>query len=397
MNSSPFKCSLFWISLVVVAAAAWLWNGRLERRHELRLARLENRAHLDAQSTAALLFKAFRADNYETYSALSQTTARMGKSQISSVARVTHAPGRLSIEYLKGDYAGLHTGYNERVAWRQGDASQPMVPYAEMERPALETAVKRFALLLKNYRATDEGQTRLAGREAQIVDLRPFEPATGAQGPAKKLWIDTQSGLTLRQQTFNYQMMPVMESVLSELDFTPQITTTTFVPPQKLREAARQHPWMARDAGNDIESVARQTGVYPPQPDASTLPSGFEFDSVGAHRCDSCISGTSTPCYAALARYTDGLNTLTVFALSSDCAHSDLAGTNANFSASNAVTANPVKADGLESAACDFGTGTLVTRSTQNGQLIAVADLPAPVLHRVLAATSVRLYNRRQH
>jgi hypothetical protein len=393
MNSSPFKCSLFWVSLVVIAAAFWLWDGRLERRHEMRLTRQENRAQRAAQRTSALLFRAFHADNYLTYSALSQTTARMGKAQISSLARVVHAPGRLSIVYVKGDYAGLHSGYNERVAWRQGDASQPMMPYAEMERPAIDMAVRRFALVLQNYRATPEGKTRLAGREAEVIELRPFHPAEGAAGPAKKLWIDAQSGLTLRQQTFNYQMMPVMESVLSEVDLAPRIAADTFVPPQKLREVARQHPWMAHDAGDDVMSVARQTGVYPPQPEANALPAGFAFDSVGAHRCDSCAVGTTDPCYAALSRYTDGLNTLTVFALSPDCAHRKTGAAGA--SSPEATDAkNDADSNAADNAACDFGTGTLVMRGTEGGQLIAVADLPAPILNRVLQATSIRLYDQ---
>jgi hypothetical protein len=393
MNSSPFKCSLFWVSLVVIAAAAWLWNGRLERRHEMRLARQESQAQHEAQSAVSILFRAFRADNYLTYSALSTTTARMGKSEISSLARVVHAPSRLSIVYVKGDYAGLHSGYNEQLSWRQGSASQPMIPYAEMERPAIEMAVRRFALLLQNYQATREGKAQLAGREAEIVEIRPFHPVEGARGPAKKLWVDAQNGLTLRLQTFNYQMMPVMESVLSEVNLAPRIADDTFVPPQKLRDVARLHPWMAHDAGDDVQSVARQTGVYPPQLEPEALPTGFEFDSVGAHRCDSCAAGAKEPCYAALSRYTDGLNTLTIFALNPDCTHLNAADISAQPVAQDNASTSASGAKAADSAACDFGTGTLVMRSTKTGQLIAVADLPAPVLHRVLEATSVRLYN----
>src|SRR5438128_2422186 len=143
MNSSPFRCGLFWISLFVVAVSAWLWNGRMERRHELRMAK-EQRA---SQRASALLARAFYADNFLTFSAVSRSSARMGEKNISSEARLVHAPRRLSIVYFKGDYAGLHSGYNEHWAWRQVGTSQPMVPYAEMERPGTDMVARRFALL----------------------------------------------------------------------------------------------------------------------------------------------------------------------------------------------------------------------------------------------------------
>ena len=397
MNSSPFKCSLFWVSLVVVAAAAWLWNGNVQRRHELRLAQQQAVAEQSAQNAAGLLFRAFHADHFLTYSAISKTTARMAGKEMQTVARVVHAPQRLSILYLEGDYAGLHSGHNEQWAWRQVDASQPMIPYAEMERPTSDVAARRFALLLRNYRVVPTGQSTLDGRKAEIVELRPFEPAPGAQGPSKKLWIDRETGLTLRQQAFNYQMQPVMESVVTQVDFSPRIDGSTFVPPRKMQEAARQRPWVARDAGEDTMRVANMTGVYPPQVAADALPPGFEFDSVGTHRCETHGTPSGAACYAALTRYSDGLNALTVFAMKSGCAAGEAIFKNSpnNSPAANKnADKNSAQQQNTDSMpACDYGPGTLVMRDAGNGQLIAVADLPAPVLRRVLEAASVRLYS----
>jgi hypothetical protein len=394
MSSSPFKCSLFWVSLVVVAAAAWLWNGNLQRRHQLQLAQQQAVAEQSAQNAAGLLFRAFHADHFLTYSAVSKTTARMAGKEMETVARIVHAPQRLSILYLRGDYAGLHSGYNEHWAWRQVNASQPMIPYAEMEQPTSDVAARRFALLLRNYEVVTSGQSTLNGRRAETVELRPFQPAPGAQGPSKKLWIDLETGLTLRQQAFNYQMQPVMESVLTDVSFSPRIDGSTFVPPQKLREAARVHPWVAREAGDDTLRVARLTGVYPPQVPSNALPDGFEYDSVGTHRCDTHGLPDDSPsnCYAALTRYSDGLNALTVFAMKAGCT-TDSGQTNQKKSTPAQKDTTP----GEAMPACDYGPGTLVMRDTGNGQLIAVADLPAPILRRVLEATSVRFYVQDKH
>jgi negative regulator of sigma E activity len=261
--------------------------------------------------------------------------------------------------------------------------------------------------MLENYEAMHEGRTKLDGREVEVVQLRPFHPADGATGPSKKLWIDAKTGLTLRLQTFNHQMMPVMESFLTEVNFAPQITGETFVRPQQLQQVAQSTPWMGHDGGDDVQSVARLSGIYPPQPAAKSLPAGFVFDSVGAHRCVACNDGTSqntaksdnqSTCYAALSRYTDGLNTLTIFALRPEC---ELASTLAAETKGDARSkAEKAAANGdapRRDDICEFGTGTMVMHDTGGGELIAVGDLPAPILKRTLEATSIRLYNSPQN
>lgn len=384
MNSSPFKCSLFWASAVLVVVSLFIWNGRQERRQHAAM----QKQQLQTQRAAALLFRSFHTDNYLTYSAISKTTARMGNQKMESVARIIHAPRRLAISYVSGDYAGLSGGYNEHWSWRQGGSGQTMVPYAELERPADEMAAGRFALLLENYKANWAGNETVSGHDAAVVQLSPMRPVQGARGPARKLWIDAKTGLTLRQQSFNYQMMPVMESVLSEVSYAPPITATTFVTPQTMLKAALVKPWMVHDSGDNRQKVAQLSGLNPPNP--KELPEGFEFDSVGAHRCQTCAK----PCYAVLSRYTDGLNTLTVFAINLKCANASAAKTNATggkTSSDAATQKDSLQKDALQS--CDFGTGTMVMRDTKEGNLIAVADLPASALNRVLESTTVQAYN----
>lgn len=371
--NSPFKSSVFWLSLLVMAASFWIWSER-QGRHQL--AALEEQK-IQTQRATALLFRAFHTDNYLTYAALSKTTARMGDKEMETVARIIHAPRRLSISYQSGDHAGLSGGYIEHWTWRQVAASQPMIPYAELERPNDEMAATRFALLLENYKAQWRKNEPVSGRETALVEIEPLRPTDGARGPGRKLWIDSQTGLTLRQQSFNYQGRLIVESVLSEVDYTPQITSDTFVTPQKLRQAAQTKPWVAHEAGGESrERVAKLAGLLPPN--AKNLPPGFRFDSVGANRCTAC----GAVCYAVLSRYTDGLNTLTIFALKPDCMTIE-------------KTAGKSDAkNGMQS--CEFGTGTMVMRQTPQGHLIAVADLPAAALERVLESTTVTAYNSSQ-
>ena len=374
MSSSPFKSIVFWISILVVAASLWTYKERREHHHDKALAKQQ----VKTQRAVAMLFRAFHTDNYLTYSALSTTTAHMGEREMKSVARIVHAPQKLSIRYESGALAGMSGGYNRHWTWRQVSTGQPMIPYAELERPNEEMAAQRFALMLENYKARWEGNETQNGREVEVVRLMPLYPAEGARGPSRKLWIDAKTGLTLRQQSFNFMMMKVMESVLSDVNFEPEIRDDTFVTPQTLSDAAKSKPWMAHETLNDRERVAKLAGLYPPE--AKDLPRGFELDGVGAHRCQTCQSA----CYAVLSRYTDGLNTLTVFALKSTCALDGIAPGAKNSFAAKSSSGAP--------QSCEFGTGTLTTREVPEGHLIAVADLPAKALQKVLDSTAVQRY-----
>lgn len=382
MHYSPFKHTVLWISLLIIVASLWVWNGRREQRYESALARQQ----IQTQRATAILFRAFHTENYLTYSAISTTKVHLGERTVESVARVVHAPQRLSIFYQSGAHAGSSGGYNQHWSWRQVASSQPVIPYAEQERSSDQVAAERFSLMLENYKAHWIGQESVAGHDADIVRLAPLHPIAGAAGPARKLWIDAKTGIILRQQNFNFTLMKVMESALDEIDFAPRITESTFVTPQRMQVAAQTQPWKARTVGNNSDRVAEISGIYPPL--AQKIPRGFHFDGVGAHLCTSCES----PCYAAFSRYTDGLNTLTIFALRPSCPVANAK--QSNMPGTPAVSNNAVNE--VEQESCEFGTGTLVMRTLPEGHLIAVADLPSIALQHVLDSTKIKTYTAAQ-
>lgn len=379
MRPSLFRYTIPWFSLLIIAAAFWVWHERREQRYESALVHQQ----IQTQRATAILFRAFHTDNYLTYSAVSTTKVHLGDRIMESVAQVVHAPQRLSIHYQSGAHAGLSGGYNQHWSWRQVADSQPVIPYAEQERSSDQVAADRFSLMLENYKAHWIGRESVAGRSADIVRLAPLHPVAGAEGPVRKLWIDAKTGIILRQQNFNFTLIKVMESALDEIDFSPQITENTFITPQRIQVAAQSQPWKARTVGHDSNRVAQISGIYPPL--AKKLPRGFRFDGVGAHRCATC----SSACYAAFSRYTDGLNTLTIFALPPQCPV-------AGVKQSNSQTALAVNESGFDEngqSSCEFGTGTLVMRSRPEGHLIAVADLPAEALHQLLETVQIQSYN----
>ena len=386
MNASvPSRYGLFLVSAIVLALAFGLWN---ERAHQGQLQATALRERQSAtqdrrqtQHAVSLLIRAFVADNQLKYSAISQTEATYADQKMQTKARITRTPESMAIVYLDGDRKGLNSGFNQNWFWRHKPGT-PMQAYAAVEHDATEMAAKRFAMLLDNYEVKWLKDDTIAGRAVEIVEIHPINPIDGAKGPGKQLGIDKETGLTVLTTTYNYQWQPVMSSTLSEIDFSPTITAATFPSPTAMHDVAKKKPWMAREMGSHRDEVARLTGVVPPQP--KELPRGFAFDAVGIHRCET----VGAPSHAALTRYTDGLNTLTVFAMK----NADLQREKSLHEGAATTKNAPKDATRSGDQACDFGPGTLVMRDVPQGRIIAVGDLPPVTLRRVVDSATLQLH-----
>ena len=366
------KCSsLYVLSVFVLLMALLTWSLRRQQKLQTRLFTLQNTPTQAAQEqrvtqrAVALLYQALLSDTHLTYTANTQTWANYGGKMMRSQARVARAPQKLAIEYLSGDKRGLHTGFSERWFWRQENGGAPARPFASMMRDTSELATRRFATLLENYGARWQGRSEVDGRAVEIVELWPFQPVDGARGPGKKLWIDSATNLVLRVETYNHQRQPVMGSELSDVNYNPQLAPDTFKEPQTILAGVEKEPLMAQDMGQDAQSVARSTGMMPPHVEADDLPPGFQLEAVGMHRCSNVPAKNS---YAALSRYTDGLNTLTLFSLKEGA-----------------------KDKPIGEQSCEFGPGAVVVRDTAQGRLIAVGDLPTATLRRMVEKARVEI------
>lgn len=361
-KTSPFGFYLVAFAFLVAAAALWSARTQQAARQDLQnqLAQTNlstpTQSQRETQQATALLYESFWADNHTKYSALAKTTASYGDKPAVSSARITRAPGALAIKFVSGPSQGLESGFSQRWFWRQS-ATGDMTPYAEVAHPATDMAAARFKLMLENYAVRLGQPTEVSGRPVSVVELSPWQPVEGAKGPAKRIYIDQETGLTLGVEAFNYQMKPVLHSTLSELDLTPQITETTFEAPANIAAAAKKENWRAEEMGKDFASVVQKTGVQPPRP--TYTPPGFELDGYAVHRCN------DIPITAALSRYTDGLNTLTVYAILDSPAAQKMAGS------------------------CGFGPGTMAARQAGDGHLVALGDLPPQTLERVLKSAKV--------
>lgn len=371
--SSPSRLAstpaLFAASAVVMAAAFLLWDARSQNATDdtanppTSSTRIETPVETpgfvaDARAMR-LLERTVRADNFLIYNADYTTTASFGERRMTSQAHLQRAPKRLNIRYISGAREGLQLGFNERWFWRR-NGDEPLQAYVEVALRPDEMVRRRFQIMRANYGARLLPPTVLNSRPCDVVEIRRFQPVDGAVGPWKRLWIDRQTGLTLRTDSYNHEGKLVMRSQLSNLKVQRAVEAPDFVTPAQMVAVAQQKPWMYEEMNADRARVQNATGIAPPK--VEQVPPGFEFDSVGTHRFDS----QSAPA-AALTRFSDGMNVITVFAFERKA---------------------PVEKSAPTT--CDFGMGTMAMRELPNGiTLLAVGDLPAQTLHKMLDVTSV--------
>lgn len=364
--------------VLTVAGAVWSIRAQkatLKAEQSQQIALMDKEREQErrgSQHSIALLIRAFLAERQTSYSALVETRASYAGKVMQSTAKVIHTPTAMGIWYLKGDKQGLSLGYNQRWMWRQPSGA-PMEAYAEMTEEPAALVAKRMTLMLENYSVSRVRADKVAGRDVEVLEIRPLHGIDGSTGPGKYLSVDQKTGLALETETFDHKWQSMMKSSLSQIDFSPRITPQTFASPSEMSQAAKRKTWMARDMGSDRADVARETGWQPPTP--KYLPPGFAFDSVGVHHCgptatvaSGAQAGPKDGPVAAMARYTDGLNTLSVFAMP-------------------APEASP---NASPEQVCDFGPGTLISKRGNGGFIIAVADLPESTLRKVVDSTVLK-------
>lgn len=346
-----------------------------------------------------LLGRSLRADAKTPLSARVQTVVFVGNRQIQSEAQLWRAPGRLSITYLSGPMRGQGSGFSQHWFWRQEGSG--LVPYAEVSQTPEEMARARFALMRQNYRAQLQAPQKLGGRDVEVVELRPLHPAPGARGPARRVFIDTRTGLTLRTESFNYRLQPVSHSTFSRLELQPKVKPTTFEPPAAIAAAAQKSFWQGEELGQNERAVEAKVGLTPPR--SERVPDGFTVDGVGVHRCARSVPGLQV---AAFTRYSDGINELTLFAVKTlPLSALGALPTGTLPTGALPIGALPTDETGVAEPGagkplvapfggvelnCNFGPGTVISRVDGAGMLVAMGDLPVAVLQRALGDAQFR-------
>lgn len=177
---------------------------------------------------------------------------------------------------------GLFIFHPRRQSWRR-------MPWRAPE--------SRPQLLLRNYQPQFLRRDRVAGRPAVVLKLSSRNPGN----PSKTVWIDTQTKLALRHEVYDPEGRRVSSSEFREISFEPSLPANLFSVPAEARverprrEGGGVPPWLLERQGTPASSIE------PPR----YVPPGYEL----VHR----FSMRRDDREFAHLRYTDGLNTISLF------------------------------------------------------------------------------------
>lgn len=227
-----------------------------------------------------LLRHSEQAERSHNYRGLRVTRMSLPRRTVTAEARVVHRrPATTRVEYLSPrSLAGtvlLQMG-PERWHWSpRGRRWRRVSGPAEVE--ALE-------LMLRNYDSRPVPGARVARRDCVLLLVNPKHEGN----PRKRLWIDRATGLCLRSDLLNWKQDEISVSVFKEIEIDPDLSgeSQKLTPPAS---APRRPPG----------TLAFKPG-YPRYLPAGYVFVGTDVIPIGRYR-------------AAHLRYSDGLNTISLF------------------------------------------------------------------------------------
>jgi len=246
-----------------------------------------------------LLEKALRAPRESVYRGTSVTYCYLPK-PLETRADVWHKGlYRERIGYLTGPLKGYTIGCDGTHNW-QSDANAKTVKVTG-KRASEEQTEQRFDLLVRNYRVTLDGAATLAGRPASILTVKP----RNLGNPWRRLWIDQKTFVALRTDDYLPNDRLKTRTVLETIDYSPMNDDLLFSVPASSAGDLPSVP-MAATRAMSAELIKEIYNLDSPRP--AYLPPGYELERYYLYRCE---CGDK----AVLARFVDGLNTLSIFAV----------------------------------------------------------------------------------
>lgn len=252
---------------------------------------------MPARDASWILRRAQEQAPLRSYSATAQTSVTCEGKMTTSDVKVTHMqPNRCRIEYMSGPLRGVIVGNDAARAWRFDPKSGRLV-VGSSSGCADEAGKLRF--LLENHRVTLAGMDRIAGREAYALVVRP----KGSSQIRKRLWIDTDSFVVLRQEDYDSSGKMQSSTRFTSIRFVESFPDKLFQSPKGAKVTITEPPF---GGAMTLAKLSEAIGFAVREP--KYLPKGYRLD---AHRLYPCPCGC--PHKSACIRYTNGLNGISVF------------------------------------------------------------------------------------
>lgn len=197
-------------------------------------------------------------------------------------------------EYTSGTARGAAVLQTRGGAWTR---SAPGVWTRLPGGPSPATAA-RAAQVMKHYRVAAGTPVRIAGRPAVPLSITARQP----WNPSRRVWLDTTSGLALKEETLAPGGRMRSSSVFTSVGYAPQ-PAALFAPPSSVRPAMGYGP-ATFEPMPSREAAEKRTGRPAPVP--AHVPAGYAVETYGV---TVTRRGDSMPA----VRYSDGLSAFTIF------------------------------------------------------------------------------------
>ncbi|MGD8239348.1 MAG: sigma-E factor regulatory protein RseB domain-containing protein [Armatimonadota bacterium] len=248
-------------------------------------------AHRRHAEAAKLLRAAYAEGRQVGFTGVGRIGARVGGQWTEGRARFAQAGGRRRIEGVGGPGLRLALLDDGETMWRLHPALRRAVGIGPSE------GQHEWDHLLRNYRLRPEGEAVVAGRQAGRIAL----VSRRERRPALRLWIDRETKVPLRTDSFDTDGHLVARTALNHVDYAAA------APQEELRvPEGWRHGWLGDGQPQrlTIEEFAAKADFTPRRP--SYVPGGYVHRGLYGHTCP---RGRQ---YAEI-RYGDGLRTLSVF------------------------------------------------------------------------------------
>ena len=234
--------------------------------------------------------KAFSSEQRTSFSGVMVNTVYLPEGAQSSIVRVQRLRSKSRMDYTSGPLRGVTLVDDGQSVYRISKASKSVVTTSTAERPS------NLKLLLANYNALGAGTEMIAGRRAQVLRLDPKH----AGNPKVKLWVDSKTGVVLRNERYLYNGKLAARSEYKSINYSSIPQVSSFTPP------AGWHIMTAPAGAHAISAKQLESKVGFSLLKPSYVPSGYV---LAGHFLQT--TGRGMP--MAALKYTNGLNTISIF------------------------------------------------------------------------------------
>ena len=247
-------------------------------------------------SAADILKQSYAAESLSAFSGRLRTTLLFGNGSLSSNVIVFRNGRRSRMEYATGPSVGS-------VIIDDGSSVITLDPPAKTAYVSgTPEAPEHLDLLLANYRPAITGWGKIAGRTCYVVRLEPRYKGN----PSKKLWIDKTSMVALKTERYDSDGKLATSTEYTTIDFSIRPSSSLFTIPRGWKSVR-----LAGESSYDSpDAVRKAVGFAPLKP--GYVPRGYSFDGY-------YIRETRATVRFAGLRYTNGLNTISVFERKGPC------------------------------------------------------------------------------